>query len=218
MSLGWRRAGGNDIDTFNIGKPVFYRDASRLGPDKTLAVEHTMVAALFNVWQEAAKRGFTGEMDDGEKWEKGFRQWRFRDDADEADRGGSTAISFEFWGGYRDYLVKWEYDRGANRYKRFAGGQAQTDLENGEQLTAANVVIQFVEEEGPIDVHKHMLYEVIGEGEALVFQDGQVVEASWGKPDQLSRTQFFDEKGKEIAFVSGPIWIELVPAGNSVEY
>lgn len=218
--LGWRRAKGNDFDTTaDIGRPVLVRDATRLGTDKELAVEHTMVGSLREIWKEATKRGFTGRNDDNSTWFSGFQPWTFKDVAANADRGSVTSIEFPFWDGYDDFDVRWEFDPATGWYKRINGGQPHTDLDNNEQLTASTVIIQFVKEEGPLDAHKHMFYTVIGKGKALVFQDGQATEATWEKKDQESRTVFKDAKtGKEISFVRGRVWIELVPAGNSVSY
>lgn len=217
--LGWRRAKGNDFDTIlDIGKPVLYRDESRLGADKVLAVEHTMVGSLANIWREATRRGFTGQSADGTTWLSEFKPWKFKEDATSDKRGNTNSISFEFWEGYTDFDVRWDYDPHANNYARMNGGQLQSDLENEEQLTAKNVVIQFAKEEGPIDGHKHMLYQIIGKGKALFFQDGNAIEGNWEKKDQQSRTVFTDKNGKEISFVRGQIWVEVVPASNEISY
>ena len=69
-----------------------------------------------------------------------------------------------------DYDVNWKYDSANNKYLRSNGGNEHKDLENGEQLTAKNVVIVFVKEEGPVDKEHHMLYTVTGKGEAVVFK------------------------------------------------
>lgn len=218
--LGWRVAKGNDFDTtFDSGVPVFKRDENRLGPNKVLAIEHTMIASLTAAWQQATTRGFTGEMQDGSKWTKKFVEWKFKDGASEDQRGGTGSISFDFWEGYKDYSVRWEYDKSNNIYKRFTGDQPHIDLENNQQLSASNVVIQFAKEEGPIDIQKHMLYQVIGKGKGLVFQNGQVIEIAWEKQSQTARTIFTEAKsGKEIQFARGVVWVEVVPANNEISY
>lgn len=218
--LGWRVAKGNDFDTtFDSGVPVFKRDENRLGPDRELAVEHTMIASLQTAWQQAEKRKFTGEMADGSAWIKKFKEWKFKDGVAESERGDVGTISFGFWEGYKDYDVRWEYDKAGNIYKRFSGDQPHMDLENNQQLSASNIIVQFVKEEGPIDIHKHMLYQVIGKGKALIFQNGQVIEAAWEKSNQLARTLFTEAKsGKEIQFVRGVVWVEVVPANNEISY
>ncbi len=218
--IGWRRRGGNDFDTLgDIGAPVLVRDYNRLGPDRPLVTEHTMVGFLGNIWKEATKRGFAGKNEDGSEWIAGFDQWIFADDAVEKERGGVSKISFEFWDEYKDFIVDWTYDATSNSYARSNGGQPHMDLENNQQLMAKNVIVQFVKEEGPLDGHKHMVYEVMGKnGKALVFNNGGVTEATWEKADAQSRTRFKDSKGKEIKLVRGQMWIELIPAGQEVSY
>lgn len=217
--LDWRKRGGNDFDTtLDSGVPVFKRDENRLGPDKVLAVEHTMIGSLSAAWQQANKRGFTGVNDDNKSWESNFREWKFKDGANLDKRGDVNSISFDFWSGYKDFTARFEYDKDNNVYKRFTGGEPHLDLENNQQLTTSNLVIQFAKEEGPLDSHKHMLYHVIGKGKALLFQNGQVVEASWEKPNQTGKTIFTDKTGKEVQFVRGVIWVAVVPANNEIVY
>ena len=220
IDMGWRKRGGNDFDTtLDTGYPALGRDYNRLGADKVLATEHTMVGFLPKIWDQAEKRGYGGVSEDGSTWESGFRPWKFREDAKESDRGSVSAINFDFWEGYKDFTARWDYDKQPNSYLRSTGGQPHLDLETNKQLSAKNVVIQFVKEQGPLDEHKHMLYEVMGKGNGLIFQNGNVVEATWEKPNQLSRTIFKDKKsGVEITFVQGSTWIEVVPAGNEIVY
>ena len=63
-----------------------------------------------------------------------------------------------------------------------------------------------------------MAYTTTGTGEALVFKNGEAIEATWSKKSRTARTKFLDEKGKEIEFVGGQIWVEVVPAVNEVDY
>ena len=217
--IGWRGRGGNDFDTLgDIGAPVLMRDQNRLGAERTLAVEHTMVGFLGNIWKEAAKRGFANKNEDGSEWLDDFDKWSFSDDAKDGDRGNVAKISFEFWDDYQDFLVEWNYNAGSNSYARVNGGQPHIDLETNQQLTAKNIIVQFVKEEGPLDEHKHMYYEVTGKGKMLMFNNGQAIEGMWEKADVKSRTKFKDSKGKEIKLVRGVTFIALLPVGQEVTY
>ena len=91
-------------------------------------------------------------------------------------------------------------------------------MENKQQLSAKNVIILLSKERGPVDRNLHMSYTTIGEGKALVFQNGNVIKGTWEKDSRKARTKFYDDKGKEISFVRGPVWIEIVPAGNTIDY
>lgn len=210
---GWGGAKGNDLNQFSIGYPTFWRNYERLG--RTVATEHTMETTTEKLWAVGEKRGWTAEGNDGKKWSEKFAPWSF---AGGQGSGAAANISFEFWEGYADFTVRWEYNPEINLYARIMGGEPHKDLETGEQITAAAVVVQFVKEEGPVDAHKHMLYGTTGKGDALVFQNGQAVKGKWQKADRVGRTKFTDEKGKEISFSPGQMWIEVVPAGNTVEY
>ncbi|MEJ2348038.1 MAG: DUF3048 domain-containing protein [Patescibacteria group bacterium] len=215
-TLGWRVPKGNDFDTtYDSGFPVFWRDYERLG--HPVATEHTMMASLDAAYEQASDRGFNAKDSDGDKWDEDFIEWKFEDEAP-VSNPSATKISFGFWDNQSDYDVTWKYDSSNNSYLRENGGSKHVDHETGEQLSAKNVVILFVDERGSVDRNKHMLYTTTGEGEALVFQNGEVIEGTWEKDSMADRTIFFDEKGKEISFVRGPIWIEAVPTGNTINY
>lgn len=211
---GWGGSKGNDLNQFSIGYPTFWRNYERLG--RTVATEHTMETTTEKLWAVGEKRGWTAEGNEGKEWSEKFVPWVFTGPS--TNSGQVNNISFEFWEGYQDFTVRWEYNPQTNLYSRIMGGQPHKDLETGQQITAGAVVVQFVKEEGPVDIHKHMIYGTIGKGEALVFQNGLVIKAKWQKADRTSRTKFTDEKVKEISFVEGQMWIEVVPAGNTVEY
>ncbi len=218
--LGWRRGGsGNDFDGgTNVGVPVVERDQYRLGGNEPAAWEHSVVAYVDEAYEEAEKRDFGVKGEDGERWDEAYIPWLFTDGSP-AGSPSAREISFEFWSNKPEYDVKWVYDSTTNSYKRFNGGQVFTDLEfNKEQVAAKNIVIQFVKEKGPVDKELHMFYQNIGSGEALVFQNGNVIKGTWKKATILERTKFYNEGGAEIKFVRGPIWIEALPDGNNVVY
>lgn len=207
---------GNDMDgQSNLGVPVLTRNVNRLG-DTAVAWEHSVIGSLDEAYKEAAKRGFGATDKDGSAWSKTFTAWKFIDDKP-SDQKPATEISFEFWSNKPDFDVLWKYDTQTNSYLRSEGGKPHTDLEfDKPQLRAKNVVIQFVKEKGPLDRELHMYYEVVGTGKAIVFQNGTQINGTWKKTSQFERTKYFDEKGAEIAFVRGGIFIEGVPSANTI--
>jgi len=214
-SIGWRVPKGNDFDTtYDSGFPVFWRNYERIG--KEVATEHTMMASLDAAFAQAEKRGFGAKNEKGKAWDSTFVKWNFMDD--KAETPTASNISFKFWDNKTDYDVSWKYDATNNQYLRFNGGKEHIDLEYKQQFAAKNVVILFAKEKGPVDRNFHIFYTTIGEGDALVFQNGIVVKGSWEKDSREGRTKFFDAKGKEISFVRGQTWIEIVPAGNEIKY
>lgn len=205
-----------DMDQFGISFPTCYRNYDRL--DHPVATEHTMVCFTDKLYNLAATRGWTNVDAKGVSWDKTFESWKFKDDADASQRGASFSASFVAWKGYeKEYGVRWDWDPASNAYKRFNGGVAHTDLENKQQLTAKVVVIQFAKEIGPVDDHAHLLYENVGVGTGLVWQDGKEVPITWKKTTRSARTKFYDASGKEVALNRGQIWIELLPIGTPIK-
>ncbi|MEN8253534.1 MAG: DUF3048 domain-containing protein [Patescibacteria group bacterium] len=221
---GW--VGDNDLNQFSIGYPVFVRDYNRLGKDKDLATEHTMVTSTEKLWQYAAEerewtnlnpdrrisRSLTGEAD----WNEEYEGWSFEDKKGEV--GEATTVSYDFWSGYDDYSVKWEYNPETNAYRRFMANQPHIDLNNDQQIEASNVIVFLTDEKGPINEKKHMLYRTEGTGKALVFKNGQAINATWNKKTRESELSFTDSKGKDLKFARGLTWVSVIDKGNEVSY
>lgn len=217
--LGWQGGTtGNNLDGgYNIGFPIVERDQYRLS-STAAAWEHSVVADLDLVWQEAAKRNLNYKDSSGNPWTKGFKKWTFQDGKASSSPVASD-IKFNFWTSMPGYDVEWKYDASTNSYKRFNGGQPHIDWEfDKPQLTAKNVAIMFAKETGPVDSELHMFYQVIGTGNAIVFQNGEVIKGTWSKASPLDREVFYDTNGKEVQMVRGTTWVEIVPAGNLVSY
>ena len=216
--LGWRKPGGNDFDTIgDIGVPVMKRDYDRLGTGATIATEHTYVGYLPYAWKEAEKRGYTSKMPNNNTWLSGFTTWK-TDKNLTVSGTPATNVKFGFWENYSDFNVEWKYDSTTKTYLRFNGGKAHMDLDTNQQLSASNLIVQFAKETALGDYGKHLYYDVIGSGTGYIFQNGVVTEVTWKKAKQLDRTIFSDKAGKEIVFVPGNIWVEILPTGNKVEY
>ncbi len=217
--LGWQGGpGGNNMDGgYNIGYPIVVRDQYRLGSTPA-AWEHSVVADLDLVWDEAKKRDLGYKNTDGDPWDKNFKKWTFQDGKVNSSPTASD-IKLGFWNNQPDYDVEWKYDSTTNSYLRFNGGKAHVDWEfDKPQLSAKNIAIMFAAEKGPVDTEKHMFYQVIGTGKAIVFQNGQAVTGTWSKASALDREVFYDDNRKEIPMVRGATWVEIVPAGNTISY
>jgi hypothetical protein len=215
VALNWRYAQGNSMDAgTNIGFPIVWRDYERI---PGAATEHTFMGSTDKLFEEGAKRGFGFNDAKGKPWTSLFTSWKFVD-GKTSENATAKEISFSFWANKPDYDVKWVYDGTGNVYLRFNGGKEHIDMDTKTQLAASNVIIQFTKERGPVDKEGHMFYTTTGTGKALVFQNGGVIEGTWSKDTQASRTKYFDSKGKEISLIKGKIWIEIVPAGNTVTY
>lgn len=213
----------NDMNQFSIGYPTFVRNANRLG--RKVATEHTMETSTERLWEVAEDRGWTNmsperrigrTLYEEEDWKDGYTGWSFQEEIPAP--GDVRSISHEFWSGYSQYDVRWEYDPDTNSYNRFMGGEPHTDLNNGDQVQANTVIVLLTQEKGPIDELKHMLYTTTGSGNALVFMNGEVVEAAWVKKSRTAELEFKDRKGEELELARGMVWISVVDTSTEVDY
>lgn len=209
----------NDLNQFSVPFPYFWRDYERL-PNRV--TEHTVYSSTAKLWQYAAsKRKLTNVDNKGKSWDENFTAWKIKDDASKNKRGTTTKISFKFWDSFgSDYAVVWSYDVENNIYKRENGGQPHLDKNTGQQLSAKNVIIVFAKESAANDGYEggHILYKLIGSGDGLIFQNGDVIKVSWQKEDEQSQMKFYDNAGKEVELVRGLDWVEILPLGNKVNY
>lgn len=214
---GWNNKGTwGDLSQFSLSYKACRREPDRTG--ETWDTEHTMYCSTPELWNVAASRGLTNLTEiNKSSWDKKFRPWLFT--AEDKSAGATVnTISFDFWGD-KAYAVTWKYDATSNRYLRNNGGEAVVDFNNQEQLSTKNLIIQFAKESRSIDEHAHNLYAVVGSGTGLYFSNGQKTEITWSKVDRQARTIFKDKAtGKEINFVPGQIWIEILPLGNKISY
>ena len=212
-------AGYNDLNQFSVPFPNFWRDYERL-PNR--ATEHTVYTSTSKLWDFArTKRQLSNVDAKGNSWNKGFTPWKFKDDAAAAKRGTVKSISFGFWDYFaNEYAVTWAYDKATNTYVRENGGTLHLDKNTGKAMKSKTVVVVFAEESPANDGYPggHLLYGIVGKGDALVFQDGQAISATWKKADEESMIRFYDESGKEMELNRGQVFVEILPEGNKVTY
>jgi hypothetical protein len=186
-----------------------------------VATEHTVYSSTEKLWEVAQERGWEYEDEEGVAWNEIYVPWTFVPE-DEIEKGTTTDISYVFWDSSPagDFSVQWKYDPIENVYLRSIGGEPHMERNTGEQLAFKNVVVMFSAESRANDGYEnnvHLLYELIGEGEAVVFRNGTAVETTWEKASRTDRTIFYDEDGQEIEFVEGSVWISNVPTHSQAE-
>ena len=212
---GWNNKGTwSDLSQFSLSYKVCRREPERTGEVK--ATEHSMYCSTEALWETAADRGLTNLTEiNKSSWDKNFKTWQFTQK--ENPTLSDKSISFGFWGD-ASYAVKWVYDQTSNNYVRHNGGEIHIDIDTKKPLTTKNVIIQFVKETRSVDEHVHNLYGIIGTGKGVLIQNGTHQDITWSKNTRTSRTIFKDKSGKEVNFVPGTIWIEILPIGNKIEY
>lgn len=115
------------------------------------------------------------------------------------------------------YNVHYDYDAASNSYKRSLAGKAHLDERSKEQLSPKVVVALVI----PYSIHPdriHSVYQTIGSGKAVIFQDGIATEATWEKAAAKSQITFKDASGAPVKFNAGQTWITATSIANNVVY
>lgn len=214
---GWNNKGTwGDLSQFSLPYKVCRREPERTGEERD--TEHTMYCSTTELWNVAAGRGLTNKTAiNNNSWDKNFKLWSFKQ-KDSSVTTENSSFSFDFWSGYKDYSVAWNYNKSTNSYIRSNGGEKQIDFDTKEPISAKNIVIQYAKETRSVDEHLHNLYDVIGSGKGILFQNGTKMDITWSKLSRTSRTVFKDTNGNEVNFVPGIIWVEILPIGSTINY
>lgn len=187
------------------GKTVTWRDREKF--NSGIAWEHVAYSDTETAWEEARNLGWVGPAD--------IESLEFKRDSLKENRPFSQKIDIRFLNlGGETYRVQWEFDKDNNLYNRSLAGAPHIDENNNKQITAKNVILQYCGYRATGDRNGRILLSTIGNGKALIFRDGKMVEGVWEKADRTTRTKFYDSSGEEIELNRGQIWIEIIPTSG----
>jgi hypothetical protein len=117
--------------------------------------------------------------------------------------------------------VVWQYVPKISAFQRYYG-DAPDVLDDNNQNTAANVIVQYVQvtygpwaenSEGGMEVQAQ-LYGTSGKAE--VFRSGVEIDGTWQRSALGSPTEYLNASGQPITMQPGQTWVELVPVGINV--
>jgi hypothetical protein len=189
------------LDEFGIGRRAFWRIKGRKAP-------HNLYTDTVKLRKVSAEKGY--------KQEAEIMPFKFLAEEEDLSGGRSSAGLTIYYP--RDFSVAaFEYDQSQNLYLRSTGGRLHKDNVTGEQLTARNIIVQYVNTK-VIDQEGRRSMKMTGSGRALLFTGGQVYEGRWHKSGLRFRTVFTDENGTEFKLNPGRTWISIVPINTKVDY
>lgn len=118
-------------------------------------------------------------------------------------------------------ISNWSWDADQQRYLR-SNNNTPHEAASGEQIAAANVlaleVEQFLLARTDSAGSRVPDYRLVGSGPATLFRDGLAYPGTWERDNLNSWFRFLDADGLPMQFAVGPTWIEMVPAGRSVNW
>jgi len=144
-----------------------------------------------------------------------YQMWQYKEDlsADERpEQVNDVIISYTT----TYYKVNWQYDREENDYIRYQKDKINK-MSDGEWIRAKNIIVQ-INDMIVLDNIGRKKITTIGEGQAWIFRDGQVIEGKWVKESKEQREQYFDKEDKEIEFNGGTTWIQVIPSKDYLEF
>jgi hypothetical protein len=168
---------------------------------------HNEYSSVTNAWNYGERMGW-------DEFPSSIDSWDFKRDADIKDRGDQTHVKTVFHtrltnGGLYD--AEWIYDKSTNSYFRRIGGSPDIDTETNTQVTAKVVIIQEIKVIPSGDDKGRLITTTIGQGDATILQDGEIIDATWKKSSRTDRTMYFDTSNSPIQFNRGRIWIAMIP-------
>jgi hypothetical protein len=182
-----------------VGAPVFYRDFSRDVP-----LEHTMYTSpsLLRDWAE--ERGVRGRQE--------LEGMTFSEEPTAEGAPASTVLI-----PYRSLDAEWRYDEARGRYLRWSDGAPHTDALDGQQLSAANVVVLYVPHwdtdiiEEPHSGALSIEFALWHSNRAVIFRDGVQIDAFWQHWEREDMLTLTDEEGNSIPLKVGNTFFEVIP-------
>lgn len=108
------------------------------------------------------------------------------------------------------YAIDYEYDAASNSYIRKVGGEPHLDREAGQLQPKVVIALEVAMTREMEDGYREQIVTT-GSGQAFIFQDGTVIEATWQRPDVKSQISFVDQAGKPIELNRGQTWITALP-------
>jgi len=112
---------------------------------------------------------------------------------------------------HKDYIVSYEYKEGQLKYYQYINNKPHLDKETGEIIKVSNIIIQYVNVEKIIDDELGRVdVELVGEGIAKIFSNGNYSIAKWVKSAKNNKTIFLDNNGDEIVYNKGNHWVHIL--------
>ena len=101
--------------------------------------------------------------------------------------------------------VKFVYDLTNNPYARGRGGQPEIDALTRQQIKVSVVVVMKTTATFLRD--QYISVRTLGQGTALIYQNGQRISATWKKSSPQDMLTFTDAQAKPIPLAPGQIWV-----------
>ncbi|MGV9001983.1 MAG: DUF3048 domain-containing protein [Candidatus Saccharimonadaceae bacterium] len=185
-----RSAGHRDLDQFfNSGS--YWRATDRYAP-------HNVYTSFEKLDALNVKKGYTSSS---------FTGFSRKDNAASTT---PTATSVDVKISSALFNSHYAYNATTNTYDRSQAGKAHLDRESGQISPRVVVVLKVTESTIMEDGYRESI-NAIGQGGAVIFQDGIAQEVTWHKASKTAQITFTDAAGADVALARGQTWLTAVP-------
>ncbi len=139
---------------------------------------------------------------------------------EERPEGGKLKVGFA-----KGYDVDYFYEKETNSYLRYWADQKDIDRNTNKQNAPKNVVVMIATSEQIEGQYNNVQlgdpwYDQFDSGDAFYYMNGQEYQGKWRKDKSKidSKLVFLDDKGEEMKFVPGQIWVEILEPGQKLKW
>ncbi|MBD3280011.1 DUF3048 domain-containing protein [Candidatus Dojkabacteria bacterium] len=176
-----------------------YRDPARI---RSSGYVHSLMTGFELINDEIERLGWVAPSN--------IEPLKFKFSALEEERGETQNIEIRFTSlATSSYKAAFDYDPETNTYLRSVGGKADYDALTNSQIAPSNVIVEYHNYRDARDGHSRIIIDMEGEDRALIFRDGEMIEAKWKKDSKEDRTKYYDKEGNEIELNRGQIWVSI---------
>ncbi|MEM7118318.1 MAG: DUF3048 domain-containing protein [Chloroflexota bacterium] len=200
------RLGGSDFRArlLRSDEPGYYRT----GEEKPW--EHTLYADPTGFWQALDEKG--------ENHAPELRNFMaFTSEPPEPDEAAS-----EIQVRYPNFsTIDWKYDAENGRYWRWVDGEPFVDANDGEQISAKNIIAVFAIHQLNRSICEHQVgntchafsteIQIWNSAPVIIFRDGQRYNGTWIRENRHDMLTFFDDEGNMIPLQIGNSWVQVIP-------
>jgi len=185
-----RGGGYRDLDQFfNAG--TYWRATDRYAP-------HNVYTSFEKLDALNVKKGYTSSTFTG------FTR------KDSQANAAPTATSIDVKISSALFNSHYNYNATTNTYDRSQAGAPHLDREGG-QISPRVIVVLKVNQTTVLEDGYRESINAIGEGGAVIFQDGVAQEVTWHKPSKAAQITFTDASGVDVPLARGQTWLTAVP-------
>jgi hypothetical protein len=122
---------------------------------------------------------------------------------------------------YNRDVVQWAWDPAIEKYRRSESGDPIIDANDGQQVTANNVLIVFAphrEDRTICETQRDdrclawsVEIQIWSQGFFTLFRDGQRFEGEWRRANRGDMLTFYDASGNVLPLQIGNSWVQVVP-------